>query len=85
MLTIKRDRIASNTKKRLWPRNKTIGGTSPSSYFKEGDVPRILKKHDISMVKNVILDVNEPSLYGSNLRHLFTIEGSLLALTSHDH
>jgi hypothetical protein len=44
-----------------------------------------LKKDDISMVKDVILGVKAPSLYGSTLQHCFTMEGNLSRLKSHDH
>jgi hypothetical protein len=84
-LVVRRDLIASNTKKRHWPRKETRGEVGPSWSFKEGDVPWILKKDDLSMVKDVILGVKAPSLYGSTLRHCFTVEGNLSGLKSHDH
>jgi hypothetical protein len=37
------------------------------------------------MEKDVILGVKEPSLYGSNLRCCFNVEGNLSRLKSHDH
>ena len=63
-LVVRRDLISSNTKKRHWPRKESRGEVGPSWYFKEGDVPWILKKYDISMVKDVLLGVKAPSLYG---------------------
>jgi hypothetical protein len=54
-------------KKRHWPINETRGEVGPSWYFKEGDVPWILNKYDLSMAKDVILVVKAPSLYGLNL------------------
>jgi hypothetical protein len=64
---VRRDIIVSNTKKRHWSRNKTRGEVGPSWYFKEGDVPWILKKDDLSIAKDVILVVKVPSLYGLTL------------------
>jgi hypothetical protein len=84
-MAIRRDLIISNTKKRHWPRNETRGEASPSWYFKEGDVPWILKKGDLSMVKDGILGVKAPSLYGSTLGHCVIVDGNLLGLKSHDH
>ena len=84
-LAIRKDLIASNTKMRHWPINKTRGEVGPSWYFKEGDVPWILKKCDLSMAKDVILGVKAPSLYRPTLQCCFTIEGSLSGLKSHDH
>jgi hypothetical protein len=84
-MAIGRDLIVSNTKKRHWPRNETRGEASPSWSFKEGDVPWILKKDDLSMAKDVILGVKEPSLYGSTLGRFFIVDGNLLGLKSHDH
>ena len=66
-MDVRRDLIASNTKKRHWPRNETRGEVGPSWYFKEGDVPWIWKKDDLSMAKDVILGVKAYSLYGSTL------------------
>ena len=66
-LVVRRDLIYSNTKKRYWPRKENRGEVGSSWYFKEGDVPWILKKDDLSMAKDVILGVKEPSLYGSTL------------------
>jgi hypothetical protein len=67
ILAIRRVLIASNTKRRHWPRKETRGEACPSCSFKEDDVPWILKKDDLSMVKDVVLGVKEPSLYGSTL------------------
>jgi hypothetical protein len=66
-LTVRRDLIASNNKKRHWPRKETRGEASLSFSFKEGDVPWILKKDNLSMAKGVILGVKASSLYGSTL------------------
>jgi hypothetical protein len=66
-LVVRRDLIASNTKKRHWPRKETKGEVGPSWSFKEGDVPWILKKDGFSGAKDVILGVKAPSLYGSTL------------------
>jgi hypothetical protein len=84
-LVVRRYFIASNTKKRHWTRKETRGEASPSWYFKEGDVPWILKKDDLSMVNDVILGVKAPFLYGSTLRRCFTVEGNLSWLKSYDH
>jgi len=83
-LAIRRDIISSNTKTRHWPRNKTIGEDGPSWSFKEGDVPWILKKDDLSIAKDIILGVKEPSLYGSTL-HYVTVDENLSGLKSHGH
>jgi hypothetical protein len=56
-LAVRKDLIASNTKKIHCPRKETRGEVGPSCFFKEGGVQRILNKDDISMVKDVILDV----------------------------
>jgi hypothetical protein len=53
--------------------------------FKEGDVPWILKKNNLSMAKDVILGVKVASLYGSTLRHCFKVEGHFAQLKSHNH
>jgi hypothetical protein len=84
-LAIRRDLNVSNTKKRHWPKKETVREASPSWSFKEGDVSWILKKEDLSMVKDVILGVKAYYLYGSTLRRCFTIEGDFLGLKSHDH
>ena len=63
-LVVRRDLIASNTKNRDWPRKETRGDVDPSWSFKEGDVPWILKKDDLSMVKDVILGVKAPFYMG---------------------
>jgi hypothetical protein len=63
-MAVSRDLISSNTKKRYWLRNETRGEVGPSWSFKEGDVPWILKKHDISMAKDVILGVKAPFYMG---------------------
>jgi hypothetical protein len=64
---VRRDLIASNTKKRHWPTKETRGKVGPSWSFKEGGVLWILKKDDLSMEKDVILSVKAPSLYGLTL------------------
>jgi hypothetical protein len=56
----------------------------PSLSFKEGDVPWISKKDDLSMAKDVILGVKAPSLDESTLRRCFTVEGNFSRLKSHD-
>jgi hypothetical protein len=66
-LAIRRYLVASNTSKRHYSRKETRGEVGPSWYFKEGDVPWILKKGDIFMAMDVILGVKAPSLYGSTL------------------
>jgi hypothetical protein len=67
-LVVRRDIISSKTKKKHWPRQESRGEVGPSWSFKEGDVPWILKKDDLSLEKEVILGVKVPSLYGSSLR-----------------
>ena len=84
-LAVMIDLISSNTKKKHWTKNKNIGEVGHSWSFKEGGVPWILKKDDLSMEKDVILGVKEPSLYGSTLRCCFSVEGHLSRLKSHDH
>ena len=79
-MDVRREIIASNTKKRHWLRKETRGEDGPSWYFKEGDVPWILKKYDISMVKDVILGVKAPSLYELTLQCCFIVEENLLGL-----
>ena len=66
-LAIRRDLISSNTKKKHWARKESRREASPSWSFKEGDVPWILKKDDLSVAKYVMLGVKEPSLYGATL------------------
>jgi hypothetical protein len=84
-MAVRRDVVASNTKKRHWPINETRREASPSLSFKEGDVPWILKKYDLSMAKDVQLGVKTPFLYGSNLRCFFTIDKKFLGLKLQDH
>ena len=43
-------------------------GPSNSWFFKEGDVPWISKKDDVSLAKEVIMDVRVPTSYGFSLR-----------------
>ena len=59
--------ISSNTKKKDWPRQVNRGEVSPSWSFKEGHVPWILMKDELSFIKELILGVKVPSLYGSTL------------------
>ena len=66
-LAVRRDLIYSKTKKKHCPRQESRGEVGPSWSFKEGDVPWILKKVDISLEKEVILGVKVPSLYGSSI------------------
>jgi hypothetical protein len=73
-LAIRRDLVSLNTKKRHCPRKESRGEVGLSWSFKEGDVPWILKKDDLSMAKDVILGVKELSFYGSTLRRCFIVE-----------
>ena len=67
-LAIRRDLISSNTKNKQWPKKENRGEVGHSWSFKEGDVPWILKKDDLSVAKDVIFGgVEAPSLYGSAL------------------
>ena len=66
-LAVRRDIISSNTKKRHWPRKNSRGESGPSWPFKEGHVPWILKKDDVSMANDVKLGVKTLSLFGSTL------------------
>ena len=61
---VKRDLISLNTKNGHWLRKTSRGEVGSSWSFKEGDVPWIFKKDDLSVAKVVILDVKETSLYG---------------------
>ena len=72
MLVVRRDILSSNTKKKHWPRQENIGEDGPSWSLKEGNVPWVLKKDDISLENEVILGVKAPSLYGSTLWCCFT-------------
>jgi hypothetical protein len=67
-----------------WPRKESRGEDDHSWSFKEGDVPWILKKCDLSMEKDVVLGVKAPYLYGSTLQCCFTVGGNLSRLKSHD-
>jgi hypothetical protein len=85
-LDVRRDLISLKTKKKHWPRQESRGEASPSWSFKEGDVPWILKKEDLSLAKEVILGVKVPSLYGYSLqRFFFVCQDHLSGLKSHDH
>ena len=66
-LVVRRDLISSNTKKKHWPKKENRGGNGHSWSFKEVDVTWIFKKDDISVAKDVVLGVKEPSLYGLSL------------------
>ena len=70
-LAIRKYLITSKTKKKHWPRRleSTISeATGPSNwYFKEGDVPWILKKYNISLAMEVIIGVRVPSSSESSL------------------
>lgn len=79
-LSLRRDFITSKTKKKHWPRQETRGEASTSWSFKEGDVPWIFKKDDLSLEKEVIMIIRVPSLYGSSLWCCFTMEDHLLGL-----
>ena len=60
-------------------------GPSNSWFFKEGDVPWILKKDDISLAKEFLMGVRVPTSYRSSLQHCFTVDDHLSGLKSHDH
>ena len=70
-LVVRKDLITSKTKKKHWPRRlestRSEAGDGPSNswYLKEGDVPWIFKKYDISWAKEVIMGVRVPTSYGS--------------------
>jgi len=66
-LIVRLDFSFSKTKKEHWPRQETRGEVGPSWYFKEGNVPWILKKVDHSLEKEVIISVKVPFLYGPSL------------------
>ena len=61
-LAVRRYLISSKTKRKHWPINESRRAVETSWSFKEGDVPWILKKDDLSLEKDVILSVNTPSL-----------------------
>ena len=44
-----------------------------------------LKKDDISLAKEVIMDVRVPTSYGSSLRRCFTMDDHFSGLKLHDH
>ena len=64
---MRRDIVSSKTKKKHWPRQESRGEDGPSWSFKEGDVPWILNKIDLSLEKDVIFGVEVPYLYGSSV------------------
>ena len=66
-LAIRRDLVSSKTKNKHWPRQGIRGEVGQCLSFKEGDVPWILKKDDISLAKEVIMSVRVRSLYGPSL------------------
>ena len=82
---IRRDIISSNTKNRHWPRQENLGEVVPCWSFKEGDVPWVLKKNDISLENEVILVVKVSYLYGPSQRHCFTLDEHFGGLKSHNH
>ena len=90
-LAVRKYLITSKTKKKHWPRwlEFTISEASASPpnswFFKEGDVPWIFKKDDISLEKEVIMVVRVPTSYGSSLRHCFTVDDHFSGLKLHDH
>ena len=84
-LAVKRDLISSNTKKKHWPKKENRGEVGHSWSFKEGDIPWILNKDDLSVAKDVILGVKVPLLYGLTLQRCFGVEEHLSGLKSHDH
>ena len=90
-LAVRKYLITSKTKKKHWPRRlESTGaeagvGPSNSWYFKEGDVPWILKIYYISLAKEFIMGVRVPYSYGSSLRRCFTVEDHFSGLKSHDH
>ena len=63
-LAVNWDSISSNTKKKHLPKKENRGEVGHSWSFKEGDVPWILKKDDLSVAKVVIFGVKKPLLYG---------------------
>lgn len=73
-LVVRRDLVFSKTKKKHWPRQESRGEVSPSCSFKEGVVPWILNKVDLSLEKEVIKSVRVSCLYGSSLQHCFILE-----------
>lgn len=86
ILGVRRDLISSKTKNKHWPRQESRGEASPSWSFKEGDVPWIWKKEDLSLENEVLMGVKVPSLYGSSLRRCFTVhQNHLSGLKLHDH
>lgn len=63
---------------------ETTREASLSWYFKEDDVPWILKKDDLFSDKEFIMSVRVCFLYGSSIWHDFTMEYHFLGLKSHD-
>ena len=90
-LAVRKDIITSKNKNKYWPRrlestgSEAGAGPSNSCYFKEGDVPWILKKYDLPLGKEIIMGVRVPSSYGSSLRRCFSADDHLLGLKSCDH
>ena len=50
-LVFRRYIISSNAKNKHWPRQDNRGEVGPSWSFKEGDVPHVLKKYNLSLEK----------------------------------
>ena len=90
-LAVRKYLITSKTKKEHWPRRlestklEACIGLSNSWFFKEGDVPWIEKKDDISLEKEVIMGVRVPTSYGYSLWCRFTVDDHFSGLKSHDH
>ena len=87
-LVVRKEIITSKNKNKYWPKQlESIGRkVGPYNwYFKEGDVPWIFKKDDLSLEKEFIVGVRVPSSYGSSLQCCFTMEDHLSGLKSHDH
>ena len=77
--------VEPKLKKKHWLRQEIRGEVCPSWSFKEGDVPWILKKDDLSLEMEVIMNLGVPYLYGSSLRCCFIVEDHLSGLKLHDH
>ena len=90
-LVVRKYIITSKTKKKHWPRRlestglEACASLSNSWFFKEGDVPWIFKKDDISLAKQVIMGFRVPTSYESSLQRCFTMDDHFSGLKSHDH
>ena len=84
-LKIMKDLNSSNTKNKHWPIQENRGEDGHSFSFKKGDVPWILKKEDLNLVKEIILGVKVPSFYWCSLQCCFATDENLLGLKSHEH